>query len=263
MSLIKAQAPRAGCTNIVGPGKAGLDYIGFGLINLSAGESWKDTLADREAVLVVLGGRCDVEVGGQAWKEIGQRADVFSGRPTAVYLPPGSSVSVTGNPAAEIALCSALADTGPEPTLIPPDDVGVRQVGSDTYRREIHDIITADSFPAQRLLVGETFNPAGLWSSYPPHKHDVHQPPEESKLEEVYHFRLQPPEGFGIQRVYGEGFDASYAIQHGDTVAIAQGFHPVVAAPGYRLYYLWILAGQERVMIPRDDPAHAWVTRQS
>jgi 5-deoxy-glucuronate isomerase len=115
-----------------------------------------------------------------------------------------------------------------------------------------------DSVPAQRLLIGETYNPPGLWSSYPPHKHDVQQPPQETKLEEVYHFRLNPPQGFGLQRVYGDGFDECYTAQDRDTVVITKGYHPVVGAPGYQLYYLWILAGEERTMHPRDDDAHAW-----
>jgi 5-deoxy-glucuronate isomerase len=108
--------------------------------------------------------------------------------------------------------------------------------------------------------VGETYNPPGLWSSYPPHKHDEHRPPEESKLEEVYHFRVKPSRGFGIQRVYGQGLDETYAVQDRDTVVITRGFHPVASAPGYSLYYLWVLAGDERLMCPREDPEHAWIS---
>ena len=115
----------------------------------------------------------------------------------------------------------------------------------------------------ERLLAGETYNPSGLWSSYPPHKHDTQRAPEESKLEEVYHFRVKPAGGFGIQRVYGDGFDDAYAVQNRDTVAIARGYHPVAAAPGYELYYLWILAGEERVLHWWEDPSHSWVSSQA
>ncbi len=138
--------------------------------------------------------------------------------------------------------------------------VSVRTVGQGTFRRHIHDIAVPEKLPAARLIVGETHNAPGFWSSYPPHKHDEHRPPEESKLEEVYHFRVKPPQGFGIQRVYGDGFDETYAVQDRDTVAITEGFHPVAAAPGYLLYYLWILAGEERAMSFREDPAHSWVS---
>jgi 5-deoxy-glucuronate isomerase len=109
--------------------------------------------------------------------------------------------------------------------------------------------------------VGETFNEPGGWSSYPPHKHDRHDPPAEVALQEVYHFRLQPRQGFGIQRMYSpeRGTDEVLVVEDGDTVLIPFGYHPVVAAPGYRLYYLWALAGEGRDLRLREDPAHAWV----
>jgi 5-deoxy-glucuronate isomerase len=109
--------------------------------------------------------------------------------------------------------------------------------------------------------VGETFNDPGGWSSYPPHKHDVHDPPRQALLQEVYYFRLDPPQGFGIQRLYSpeRGLDMTFTVQDGDTVLIPYGYHPVVAGAGYRLYYLWALAGQGRSMYLQEDPDHVWV----
>jgi len=259
MALIRGRPQQAGYATVVGPGEPGIQYIGFGLLDLGDGESWEHSFPGREAVLVVLGGRCDVEAGGESWAGIGRRSDVFDGRPTAVYLPPGERLTVRGRGAVEIAVCLAPAERGPKAALIGPEEVRVREVGRDTFRREIHDVAAIGTLDCARLLVGETYNPPGLWSSYPPHKHDVQSPPEESKLEEVYHFRVQPPQGFGLQRIYGDGFDEAYPIQDRDTVTIPRGYHPLAAAPGYRLYYLWILAGEERVMQPRDDEAHVWV----
>ena len=211
---------------------------------------------------MILGGRCDVKGGGRRWEGVGERANVFGGRPAAVYVPPACEVSVVGRGAVEIALCGAQAETGPDAALIAPEQVGMRKVGEGACYREIHDIITADSLPAERLLIGETYNPPGLWSSYPPHKHDVHQPPAEHALEEVYHFRLDPAQGFGLHRVYGEGCEDCYAVHDRDTAVITRGYHPVVAAPGYRLYYLWMLAGERRELVWSEDPAHAW-TRET
>jgi 5-deoxy-glucuronate isomerase len=260
VTLIASTGPQQGYKPVVGPEDSDLDYIGFGLLNLTDGQSWEQTFVGREALLVVLGGRCDVNAADQTWSDVGERTDVFDGKPSAVYLPPGTECRATGRGDVEIAVCTALADSGGEVSLIAPGDVGVRDVGKGTFERQIYDILTPESLPAQRLIVGETYNPPGLWSSYPPHKHDEHRPPEESKLEEVYHFRVKPPEGFGIQRVYGEGFDETYPVQDGDTVVITRGFHPVASAPGYLLYYLWMLAGEERVMRPCEDPAHSWVS---
>jgi 5-deoxy-glucuronate isomerase len=118
-----------------------------------------------------------------------------------------------------------------------------------------------DSDIPQNLIVGETINPPGNWSSSPPHKHDVDDLPMESKLEEVYFYKLKPQQGFGLQRIYSDDgdLDEAYVIRDGDTVAFPRGYHPVVAAPGYQLYYLWVLAGEKRIMCPNDDPDHAWV----
>ncbi len=259
MPVLRGRPARAGYTPLVSPADSDLRYLSFGLVALGDGESWRHVFPEQETVLVVLGGKCDVAAGGREWEGIGGRADVFGGSPSVVYLPPACEFEVTGLGKVEAAVCGAQAQGGPEPTLIPPEQVESRQVGEGAFYREIHDIVTTESFPAKRLIVGETYNPPGLWSSYPAHKHDRAEPPQESALEEVYHFRVQPPQGFGLQRVYGKGFDEAYAVQDRDTAVITRGYHPVVGAPGYRLYYLWMLAGDSRLMQWREDPAHAWV----
>ena len=263
MPLVRAQPAQSGYTHVVGPDDSDLTLIHLGLLSLSDGASFGLARDGLETVLVVLGGCCDIALAGRKWEHIGSRADVFDGKPTAVYAPPGASIEITGRGEVELAVCAAPARKGGEPTLITPDQVGVRRVGKGTFEREIFDIAVPANLPAERLLVGETYNQPGRWSSYPPHKHDVHTPPQESKLEEVYHFRLKPPQGFGFQRIYGEGFDETYTVQHRDTVTIPRGFHPVAAAPGYQLYYLWILAGEERMLQPREDPDHSWASSQT
>jgi 5-deoxy-glucuronate isomerase len=113
---------------------------------------------------------------------------------------------------------------------------------------------------AVRLLLGETINPPGNWSSYPPHRHDRHDPPREVNLEEVYLFKVDPPGGFGVQLRYDlGGAEEAFVVRDDDIAVIRAGFHPVAAASGYALYYLWVMAGDGRVMVPYLDPAHAWV----
>jgi len=89
----------------------------------------------------------------------------------------------------------------------------------------------------------------------------IDNPPEESKLEEVYFFKFSKPSGFGFQRIYTDdrNIDEAFSIEENDTVIIPKGYHPVAAAPGYSLYYLWILAGEGRKLIPNDDPDHKWI----
>jgi 5-deoxy-glucuronate isomerase len=261
LNLLFRTAPQEGYVTIIPREKTGLEYLELGLLRLAKGGAWQGETGNCEAALVILGGRCDIVSGDERWQGLGERADVFEGKASAVYLPAGRSFSVAApDGEVRIAVCKAVAEPGTASCVIRPADVKSRMVGAHNWRREVQDIVGAD-VPARRLLVGETYNEPGAWSSYPPHKHDVASLPDEVKLEEIYYFRVNPPEGFGIQRIYtGDGsVDEVYAIADGDTVVIPRGYHPVAAAPGYRVYYLWMLAGPERVMRPRDDPAHAWV----
>ncbi|PIU64016.1 MAG: hypothetical protein COS84_08925 [Armatimonadetes bacterium CG07_land_8_20_14_0_80_40_9] len=76
---------------------------------------------------------------------------------------------------------------------------------------------------------------------------------------------MSPPQGFGMQRIYtaDKELDETYLVENNDTVVIPRGYHPVVAAPGYSLYYLWVLAGKRRKMVSHDDPQHSWVWCQA
>jgi len=163
---------------------------------------------------------------------------------------------------AEVAICTAPSESERPAQVITPDQIRVDNVGNWNWRREVHHVISDNVPQAQRLIVGETFNPPGNWSSYPPHKHDRDDYPFEVNMEEIYHFRLNPPQGFGIQRIYtDEGdIDLTYTVEDQDTVLLPRGYHLVGAAPGYQLYYLWMMVGpNERHMLPCDDPQHAWV----
>ena len=231
--------------------------------SLMPGGSREAVFETSESLLVVLGGKCELAVrGGRTWQSLGGRPDVFSGAATSVYLPAGHRVEVGAEDGAEIAVVRAPAEPGGEAYRIGPEEVSRETRGVGSWQREVHTILDA-SRPAQRLLVGETYNPPGAWSSYPPHKHDQHRPPEESRLQEIYHYRFQPEQGFGVQRVYSRdrGIDEVMLVEHGDTVLIPFGYHPVVAAPGYSLYYFWALAGEGRNLRLQEDPEHAWVAR--
>lgn len=144
--------------------------------------------------------------------------------------------------------------------IVTPDKVKERIVGSRNWRRYVNDVIGMD-IKAGRMIVGETFNPPGNWSSAPPHRHERDELPLESDMEEIYFYKIDPPKGFGMQMVYTEdkAIDEAYAIRNSDLIAIPRGYHPVVAGPGYRLYYLWVLAGKKRILKQKDDPEHVWV----
>jgi len=260
MNLFKQYTPKDGYTALVKPGKDGIELLELGILRLPAGGAYRGASDQTEVCLILLGGLVNITVGETQFPSIGGRANVFAGRATAVHVPPGFKFKVEAVGTVEAALVRAPSDLTGEPRLIGPEKVKVNVRGKDSFERQVHDVID-HAFPSRHLLVGETFNPPGKWSSYPPHKHDRQAPPEETRMEEVYFFKLNPPQGFGFQRVYSpeRNLDEAFVIRDNSLTKLPFGYHPTVAAPGYSLYYLWVLAGEPRAYTLYDDPDHKWV----
>jgi len=182
---------------------------------------------------------------------------VFAERATALYLPPGEPLVVHAESRLEAVLVSTPAPSGGEVAIVRAQDIEPVRRGRDLYARDVHNIFVTDPH-VRRLMVGETFNPPGHWSSYPPHKHDGAD--GEPILEEVYHYRIDPPQGFGHQMLYAAGGETvTHVVRDGDAVLLPYGYHPVSVPPGYSLCYLWAMAGAERRMALYEDPAHRWL----
>jgi 5-deoxy-glucuronate isomerase len=253
-------SPKEGYTPIIRRGKTGMMHLEFGILRMAPFQNYRARTGGDEILLVILGGMVHLEAKGQRWEFLGRRKNVFDGLATSAYLPRGSSFKLTAIGDSEIAFCRAKSEEDQEPYIIPSEQVKVSQRGEAGFLREVHNILSPDR-PASRLIVGETFNAPGQWSSYPPHKHDQERPPVESQMEEIYLYRLDPPQGFGLQRIYHpeSGLDEALTVRDNLVVGLPEGYHLVVAAPGYRLYYLWLLAGLSRQLIQYDDPDHVWV----
>jgi 5-deoxy-glucuronate isomerase len=265
--LIKAR-PEKGFQPIVGSGV--LRFLDFARLNLAKGQKHSAKALGRECVLDIFSGTATVAVETangqrQVFPKVGARADVFSGPPVMVYLPPQSSYEITAESEIfDAGIFSAPSTATTPPALLEGAAVAAKQVGRDNWQRTVYSALD-ENVPAQRLLAGETLNPPGNWSSYPPHKHDRSSPPLEAVLEEIYFFRTKPAQGFGLMWTYTaahdpNGFSTAFVVEDGDTVLLPRGYHPVVAAPGYQLHYTWVLAGEERRYGAwADDPRHAWV----
>jgi 5-deoxy-glucuronate isomerase len=238
----------------------GFEYLSFRVQRLAAGERATAATGDRELGLVVLGGRCSVRSSRGNWSGIGRRPNVFSGMPYALYLPIQTELTVEGETDCDLAFCYTRAEQSFEPRLIAPEDIEVEIRGGGNATRQINKIVRPE-FAAHRLLIVEVYTPGGNWSSYPPHKHDVHNPPREVDLEEIYYYRIDRPEGYAIQKVYtaDRRLDHTLTVRDGDLVRIPEGYHPVVAAHGYNVYYLNVLSGSARSMAASDDPDYEWV----
>jgi 5-deoxy-glucuronate isomerase len=236
------------------------EWMSMSVRRLNAGDSYSAQTKGEEAAFVLLGGRCTADWGA-GLLSIGGRKNVFDGLPYCVYLPTGHSVTFKAETSVEIAECRAPSESILQPRLITPRDVVSGLRGGGNASRQIVDIIRPD-FPADKLVVIEVYTPGGNWSSYPPHKHDIHNPPEEVDLDEIYYYRIdRPGEGFALQRLYApdKSRDITVRAEDGDAVLVRSGYHPVVAGPGYNIYYLNFLAGSSRTLAVTEDPNHVWL----
>ena len=205
-------------------------------------------------------------------QELAGRASVFHGPTDVLYLPTGTSATITGT--GRVAVAEAPTDTAFPVQYIAASEVPVELRGAGRSSRQVHNFGTPQRLAADRLIVCEVITPAENWSSYPPHKHDTAIPGHESRLEEIYYFETAvtrgasaPPtaEPFGYMRTSASDagpIDTLAEVHSGDIALVPHGWHgPCVAAPGYDLFYLNVMAGPdpERVWQISDDPAHAWI----
>src|SRR5512141_2474517 len=238
--------------------------LDFGFLKLSAGETYSAESGEREMLAVLLGGRASFEVGKKRFENVGGRPNVFNGKPHSVYIPAKAKFTIKAESAVEIALPSAPSDLEVEPYVIAPSQVANGVWGAANFKRYFHQILTLagqPELPARRLIVGETYTPSGNWSTFPPHKHEKDDLPREAFHEELYFFKVSPPDGFGLTRYYNGQVDTGYVVRDNTILMAPNGYHTVVSAPGYMTYYLWALAGSQRVQATVDDPALAWVAR--
>jgi 5-deoxy-glucuronate isomerase len=248
---------------VVTPESAGWGYSSLRIAELPPGGSVTfDTLED-ETVVLPLSGSCTVECDDEGF-ELAGRASVFSRVTDFAYVPRDARVTLVSERGGRFALPAARANRRLAPRYGPADGVQVELRGAGQASRQVNNFCTPESFEADKLIAVEVLTPEANWSSYPPHKHDEEREGE-ARLEEIYYFEVNR-DGVGYQRVYTSGpdreIDVCAEVRSGDTVLIPHGWHgPSMAAPGYDLYYLNVMAGPsaDRAWLICDDPAHAWV----
>jgi len=250
------------------PESAGWGYSGLRVLELAPGGAHALATGDDEVIVLPLSGGCTVAVDGETFVLAG-REDVFSALTDFLYVPRDARVEVASDGGGRFALTSSRADRRLEARHVPADRIAVELRGAGQASRQVNNFCAPEAFAADRLIAVEVLTPAGNWSSYPPHKHDEEVPGVETALEEIYYFEVAPSPagdpGFAYQRVYGSGpgrdIDVTAEVRSGDAIVMPHGYHgPSMAAPGYDLYYLNVMAGPgERAWRFTDDPAHAWI----
>jgi 5-deoxy-glucuronate isomerase len=273
--LPAGSAAGGGYTLAVTPELAGWSFSGLRVLELPAGAGQALDTGDDELLVLPLSGACAVTCAGQRF-ELEGRDSVFSGVTDFAYLPRDSHAEVVSATGGRFALPAARAGDRLPPRYGAAEGVPVELRGAGRSSRQVNNFCSPEVFEADRLIAVEVLTPAGNWSSYPPHKHDEERDGEVA-LEEIYYFEVAGAPGasgvpgtpagpgFAYQRVYSSGadrqIDVCAEVHTGDVVLVPYGYHgPSMAAPGYDLYYLNVMAGPgERVWRFCDDPAHAWV----
>jgi 5-deoxy-glucuronate isomerase len=255
---------------VVTPESAGWTFCGLRVSRLEPGGRRELVTDGEELAILPLAGSAVVETDGRRF-ELEGRVSVFSRVTDWAYVPLAAEVRISSPGGAELALATSRAERRLEPAHVPAAAVPVEIRGAGPATRQVTNFLSPEGFDgADRLICVEVLTPEGNWSSYPPHKHDD-TPGSLANNEEIYYFRIgrsgsarTSDEGFALHRTYtADGsIDETVVVRDGDAFLVPRGYHgPCVAAPGYPLYYLNVMAGPnpERTMAIVDDPAHAWI----
>jgi 5-deoxy-glucuronate isomerase len=262
---IPAGSAAAPYTVDVTPESAGWTESSLRVVELTSLQELSLETGDTEVMILPLAGGGTVECNNDAF-ELSLRPSVFDGPADMVYIGTQHGYTLCGE--GRFAICGARAKRQLPNRRVAAADVAVELRGTGNCSRQVHNFGTAGVFEADSLIACEVITPGGNWSSYPAHKHDENSPVE-SQLEEIYYFEIDSgpdnSRGFGYHRVYGtpdRPIEVLEEVRSGDVVLVPHGYHgPSVAAPGYHMYYLNVMAGpgEERAWKIVDDPEHAWL----
>lgn len=237
-------------------------YVSFDLYRLAEGDRAEGFTQDNEVILVVVEGVIDITANDQGFGPMGERINVFERTPPhCLYLPGQSQWQAKAQTSAVLAVCGAPAKGDYQMQRLGPKGIETQTRGQGTNTRYINNIAMEIEDVAGSLLVTEVFTPAGNWSSYPPHRHDLDDFPNMTYLEETYYHRLNPAQGFGVQRVFTDdlSLDETMAVNDHDVVLVPKGHHPCGAPYGYEMYYLNVMAGPLRKWRFENHPDHNWI----
>lgn len=245
------------------------DSLNFGAKKISNGETWIHNTNENEMCIVLLGGKFSIESKWGNWLTTNGRKDVFSGLAHAAYLPPNTEFTLTAeSDEVDFAFGYCKSEEEFDGYFITPEmvkDYGLEFRGGDNASRQINSILPPGA-KCSKLVSVEVYTPSGNWSSFPAHKHDQRKVDSdgkvtEAKLDEVYFYKFDKPQGFALQKVYTDDRELNQIAEphNNDVVLVPRGYHPVSAGHGYNTYYLNFLAGSDQSLANTDDPDHKWI----
>lgn len=247
--------------------RAGWEWSALGVVNLPAGGMQEVNSGPTELLVLPLAGACQVELENQKI-DLQGRESVFTGITDYLYIPRQTRFVLSSVKGGRFALPAAKATRDFPVRYCPVSEVLTMLRGAGNCSRQVNNYSMGNPVKVSHLLVTEVLTPGGNWSSYPPHKHDQHTQ-DERVLEEIYYYQIRPAangsEGLAIQRIYpspGKPIDVCAEVHSGDIVVMPYGYHgPTVAAPGYDLYYLNVMAGpaEDANWLVKHDPDYDWL----
>jgi 5-deoxy-glucuronate isomerase len=221
------------------------------VFQLQEGKTLSFSLPEEEmALLLIQGG---IKISWQGNGVTADRKDFFQQGTTCLHVCKNVPVTVIAVRDSEILVQSTPNDKTFEAKLYKPGEYREETFGQNQLQgktqRTVRTFFDYHNAPYSNMVMGEILVPQGGWSSYPPHHHP--QP-------EVYYYRFQKPQGFGACFID----DEINKIKDGSFCAIPGGkTHPQVNAPGYPMYYVWMIRHfegnpwTERIF----DSAHTWL----
>lgn len=264
MNYKKTYVPKLGYTPICEIGKCSLKKLAFGIIELDAGQELPFDTEDKEVAFIMLEGHCDVTVNGEVWENIGNRNSVFENRKAeCFYMPREQALKIKARDHIKIAVCGTPVAEKTQPQVLREDHAVLKLLGEVPFQRETSFLIDGNS-NAKVLTIGEAYCTEGNWAGFPPHKHDENNMPTECIAEEIYYFLFEPEQGFAVQCLYtSDGTtDEAYRVKNDELVEFPFGYHTTVSTPGYKTYFLWLMAGDYQGFNRSSDPEHAWIEKR-
>jgi len=264
MNFKKTYTPTKGYTPICKIGECSLKKLEFGIIELDRGENITFDTGDKETAFIMLEGHCNVITNDKNFNNVGNRNSVFENRKAeSFYLPRDEKAIIGALDKVKIAVCATPVSEKTEAQVLREDHVKLKLLGEVPYQRETSFIIDGDS-NAKVLTIGEAYCTEGNWAGFPPHKHDENNMPKECIAEEIYYFLFEPEQGFAVQCLYTSdgSVDEAYRVKNDELVEFPYGYHTTVTTPGYKSYFLWLMAGDYQGFNRSSDPDHEWIEKK-
>ena len=233
-------------------GKHSSMLMDFALLQLN-NEKYNFDTKNKELALLLMTGEATIQWGDNSQKI--KRVSLLEEAPIVLHCPCNTRIHIEAHGDVEFALQLTENNNQFSPVLYNKNNIRNEYFGKgsmqDTSTRNVRTVFDAATVPYSNMVIGEAINYPGKWSSYPPHKHP--QP-------ELYHYRFFPEHGFG----YGEMGDTVYKLKHKSTLLIESGVtHPQCSAPGYAMYYLWMIPHLKDAKFGPDSrifvDEHAWL----